>query len=71
MSPGEGLSEYAGKGSGGPPRGQLGAKQGPKVEMAPGQAGREACFCLTAGRVNVPSTISGTYPVGINPIDTL
>ena len=37
MSPGEGLSEYAGKGSGGPPRGQLGAKQGPKVEMAPGR----------------------------------
>ena len=56
MSPGEGLSEYAGRGSRGPPRGQLGAKQGAKVGMAPGQAGK-ACFCLTAERVQVPSTM--------------
>ena len=61
MSPGEGLSEYAGRGSGGPRRGQLGAKQGPKVEMAAGQAGREGGFfsqCRESGYVPLCS-VSG------------
>ena len=55
MSPVEALSEYAGRGSRAT-RGQHGAKQGPKVEMAPGRF----FVSLLAGRVWLPGTAANS-----------